>query len=604
MYKYKTFIVFNILLIAQVLVLPGVVSIDSLKACFVVMIVSLAMLSIKNNEVSINRAGLTLVFCAGVFLVVSIDQLGVDSIVLQWFYLCYCLIVFVFFVFSGADLKEVFRQISFSFCFVGLISSLLGFYEYFSYALLGVSRTALIPYLLPPNASLRVGGFYGQPNLFSVFLLCSLIFYCYAYNHQFSFETFLGKWLGWIPFVVVATCFFMTGSMSGLISLLLYVCAFVYFFFNKIHYFKLSKSKYLRIILMFCLAYLIYQWLGITSTGTIGISKTGVSADARFILWTTAFLMWKDNPLTGVGLGNYKFYVDEYLLRAHDLLGFVEYESMGYTNWAHNEFFQLLSEVGALGVFALIIFIFFLIRGIRKNISTLPVEFYYSLFFLIPFCVVGMFSWPFRHAGLLVLFLFFLSLIIAWLPDKIIYLQGFLFPRLVKLFFILSIVLSGLVLYWDHSLVSFSKTEKNASQINLSAFEDRVAHKFNSYPLLLHLTPHYVQKILTNKNREQGRQLLPYLERLAIIQGAHWQWYNLGIIHRFLGNLVEAEYALNKAIDRAPSSNQYWHMLHLINLETGLLLQGKTLDDYLSQETKPFSLERIEILHSDSATFY
>ena len=223
---------------------------------------------------------------------------------------------------------------------------------------------------------------------------------------------------------------------------------------------------------------------------------------------------------------------------------------------------------------------------------------------MVPFCVVGMFSWPFRHAGLLVLFLFFLSLIVAWLPDKTICLQGVLFPSVVKLFFVLSIVSSGLVLSWDHSLVSFYKTEKNASQINLSAFEDMVTRKFNSYPLLLHLTPYYVQKILANQNREQGEQLLPYLEQLTIIQGAHWQWYNLGIIHRVLGDLTQAKYSLNKAIARAPSNDLYWHTLHLINLETGLLLQDKTLEDYLSQKTKQISFEHIEILHPDSASLY
>ncbi len=604
MYKYKTLIVFNVLLIAQVFVLPGKFSVDIFKACFVVLIVSLAMLSMRNHMASINQVSLVLVFCVGVFFVVSMEKISVDSIVLQWLYLFYCSIVLVFFVFSDTNLKEVFKQITFSFCFAGLIASILGFYEYFYFDLLGRSSGALIPYLLPPNVSLRVGGFYGQPNLFSVFLLCCLVSYCYAYSHQFSFETVLARWFGWIPFVVVATCFFMTGSMSGLLSLLLFLCAFVCFFFSKSHYFNLSKTKYLRIILMFCFAYLIYWCLGTTSSGTVGISKTGISADARFTWWASAFLMWKENPLIGVGLGNFKFYVDEYLLKAHDLLGFVEYESMGYTNWAHNEFFQLLSEVGVLGIFALIIFIFFLAQMIRKNLSTLPLEFYYSLFFMIPFCVVGMFSWPFRHAGLLVLFLFFLSLIIAWLPCKIIFLQRPLFSRLVEVFFVLSIVSSGLVLYWDHSLISFYKTEKKANQINLFAFESMVAHKFNSYPLSFHLTPYYVQTILTHKNREQGEQLLPYLERLAVTQGAHWQWYNLGIIHRFLGNLTEADYALNEAINRIPSSDRYWHTLHLINLEAGLLLQGKTLESYLSQEASPISFEHMEIIKPESATIY
>ena len=598
----KTIIAFFILLAAQIFVCPGVFSVAMFKACFILIAFSLLLLFHKKIEISFNKLRGLFVFFVLAICATSVNFLSVNSIAFQWLYLI-SITLFIF-LFLSCEINNVktFRIIAHSLCFVGLFASILGIYEFSYFYTLGISDGPLIPYLLPPKVASRVGGFYGQANLFAVFLLCCFIAYCYAYNHSFSYKTILAKWFGWLPIVTVSVCFFMTRSMAGMIALLLFYCLFTYVAFQKSNHFYCTKKQYFKITLMLVGAYLVYWSLGITSANSIGLSKVGTSADARFIWWVSSFFMWLDNPWTGVGLGNFKFNVDEYMLQAHDLLGFVEYESMGYTNWAHNEFFQLLAEVGIVGIVIFLIFLLLLIRSIRKILPGASVEFYYCLFFMLPFVVSGMFSWPFRHAGLFPLFLFFLALIISWFPHQTVCLQCSWLHYGLKGIFIVMIISSCLVLRWENSLIKFYQAEKAAPQINLEAFQGIAGNQLNKYPLTLHLSPYYVQKILESKNMQQAEQLVPYLKALADTQGAHWQWYNLGVIYRLLGKLSEAEYALREAINRSPANDVYWEVLHMINLEVGLLEKGKTLKDYLSQGSNQIKFQSKKFLRPESRT--
>ena len=86
------------------------------------------------------------------------------------------------------------------------------------------------------------------------------------------------------------------------------------------------------------------------------------SADSRLLIWRISYNMFKDNPVTGIGFGNYSHKYMDYQADFFKDEGNVEKYSMiaGNVNHAHNEFIQLLVETGIIG-FALFLAIIFYI---------------------------------------------------------------------------------------------------------------------------------------------------------------------------------------------------------------------------------------------------
>jgi len=115
----------------------------------------------------------------------------------------------------------------------------------------------------------------------------------------------------------------------------------------------------------------------------VGLSNDGSSWIVRFWEknsgnvrtwdWWIGWEMFKDHPLTGVGLGNYK-------------LNFVPYKAAFLSTprgeaynfpilraaQAHNEYVQILAELGVLGALALVSFLVVLILSLWKRLRTNP----------------------------------------------------------------------------------------------------------------------------------------------------------------------------------------------------------------------------------------
>lgn len=73
------------------------------------------------------------------------------------------------------------------------------------------------------------------------------------------------------------------------------------------------------------------------------------TAVARKFLWTTAFNMWLSNPVVGVGGGNFNYNAADYQPRSGDWPEHLLLRSWSGTT-VHSFYFQMLSEMGAIGV--------------------------------------------------------------------------------------------------------------------------------------------------------------------------------------------------------------------------------------------------------------
>jgi O-antigen ligase len=80
---------------------------------------------------------------------------------------------------------------------------------------------------------------------------------------------------------------------------------------------------------------------------TITDTQQGTANSRRF-LWETAFNMWKDSPILGVGGGNFNYLAGEYQPTDFEGRRFNERNWSGTT--VHSLYFQLLSEQGAVGI--------------------------------------------------------------------------------------------------------------------------------------------------------------------------------------------------------------------------------------------------------------
>ena len=158
------------------------------------------------------------------------------------------------------------------------------------------------------------------------------------------------------------------GWIAAVSSLLLYALAFVFF---KIHKHVDGAAK--RLLLYTGIAAIIVMGfgLGFTKTGAVLVqrgesifSKDYPSNAFRLLVWKSTFKGIKDNPVFGVGIGNYQINIPLYEVGA---LKTTDWKELRYLNDAHNEYIQILFELGIAG---LLLFLWFLgerfVVGIRS----------------------------------------------------------------------------------------------------------------------------------------------------------------------------------------------------------------------------------------------
>lgn len=120
----------------------------------------------------------------------------------------------------------------------------------------------------------------------------------------------------------------------------------------------------------------------------------------RELWWNTAISMFKDNPLTGVGWGNYFNYSAVYRI------------SGGLSSiYAHNIFFQVAAETGIFGLLSFLALLFIFMRGLILRFREAGTDKPFILSLLIAasgFIVINCFDYSFYVPPLM--FLFFMCL--------------------------------------------------------------------------------------------------------------------------------------------------------------------------------------------------
>lgn len=596
--------------VAQMLTVPFLADIDkSGKLYLFIFFVLGSLLYHLKSSTPLRLSPVSVVF--GVFwlmLVVSASQAFFPEwALLQSAILLVCL-VFMLMVSHVAGSASSFKEKLVDMLLVlGVVAALFGLYEFLSFSLLGPSGGMLIPYLLPPNTHWRIGGIYGQPNLFAVLLTVALLAFYYRYLHTLKRESFvLQSWLRFVPVVLIEFVFFLTGSKGGLLSRVLILAFLIWLILRKSYLADSPEGKKEFFRLLFCmgLAFLLSRgvpWLFTDVNLSRGAILLGASSSERYIYWGSSALIFADYPLFGVGLDNWRFFQNAYGPLAHDFLGFVPYEAMISTNWAHNEFLQILAEGGIFPFLILLLLLLVLLFQIlkkffRKNTMQSPV-FFYSHLFLLPFIIQSMFSWTFRHPALLILFFLLLGNLLAQYPLYSVRLSR-PFRISMAILCVLSLGLTGVLAKQEMDIKGFFTNLQQADSVEetLPEFDDLVNNPYSRHRVLVAALPGYAFQARGAETTALTERILPYAEELAALEGVRWQWYSLALLYLKAGREEDARRATQKSIDLMPSDDRLWAFMHYLNIRKASRETGRPLEDFVPQGA-PVTYSPVEIFN-------
>ena len=258
------------------------------------------------------------------------------------------------------DEYRVMKQLIIAIVLVGVAESLYGMFEFFS-------GHGQILNLEGENLVHSVTGTFINCNYFAGYLLMVIpLNVGYLLSRQ---ARKIGLYRGWrhrlssldgktllIGFgaIVMMIALIFSASRMGITSLLLSFTLLSILIRNPSQEKRFSKTS----ILILALALLWAAWIGLDAV----ISRFLTSPEdfkRRWVFWVNTFQMFKDFPIFGSGLGTFTWVFPMY--RSFHLIGVATH--------AENDFLQLASEVGVVGIGLLLILFLFLfykaISGIR-----------------------------------------------------------------------------------------------------------------------------------------------------------------------------------------------------------------------------------------------
>lgn len=205
----------------------------------------------------------------------------------------------------------------------------------------------------------RLKAFYLSPNHLALFLLPSIFILKY---HFLSLSKQMKNYKTWLSILLISLIFTIfiltqTKSYTTLLSIATTMLLSISFLPRK--QFSMRKYAFMFVLLSTIITgYIITQWDTQKFQDSLQFSERS-SLSSRMMIWRTSIALIHNNPIAGIGPGNFQ---EKYL----------EYQKFfpPYLEWAvpqpHNLFLAFWLQTGLLGLFGFLSLLFFWIR------STLP----------------------------------------------------------------------------------------------------------------------------------------------------------------------------------------------------------------------------------------
>lgn len=192
----------------------------------------------------------------------------------------------------------------------------------------------------------RAAGFFGNPMTFGGYLCIYLPVLLVLFFEENILQKY--RWLAGVGFIFSFIALIFNGTRGAWVAL-------VPVFILLIGYYAFTNKKYLAL----CLVAIIGAG-AVLSTNQVFVEKvksitstTNRSNTERLLIWQSAYNMFKDHPVLGVGLGQYKDnYQQKYILPQ---------ATEKYLGHAHNNFLQMLAENGIVGFIGFVVMLAYII---------------------------------------------------------------------------------------------------------------------------------------------------------------------------------------------------------------------------------------------------
>lgn len=186
----------------------------------------------------------------------------------------------------------------------------------------------------------ELNSLFGHKNLFSSIMFLSLPFIIYL----IIYNTKLIKHLYILLIILLFTLLIFIQTKAVLLAILLGLGISIWALFNQLNF--SPKIKY-SIMAMLVFGILISVFLLKNKLTLLGNNDTIIE---RTLLWQNTWQMIKENPIGGVGAGNWQIYFPKYGLQNFIQTNYLI--SDGYTTFQrpHNDFLWIWSELGILGL--------------------------------------------------------------------------------------------------------------------------------------------------------------------------------------------------------------------------------------------------------------
>lgn len=198
----------------------------------------------------------------------------------------------------------------------------------------------------------RAAGFFGHPMTFAGWLCMFLPIFFIGYFDDFLSKKY--KWISGILLVLGVAALIFNGTRGGWLAVgITLLCLLLYYVMQN------RKNLVIGVVLLSIGTGILYNnddFMHRVSTIT---NNKYQSNSERLLMWQSAWHMFKDHPVLGVGLGQYKDnYQQKYISpKAKE----------PYLNHAHNNFMQMLAENGIIGFIGFVSMFSYIIFHNLKN---------------------------------------------------------------------------------------------------------------------------------------------------------------------------------------------------------------------------------------------
>jgi O-antigen ligase len=201
----------------------------------------------------------------------------------------------------------------------------------------------------------------------SFFISLSLIFYNFLRYQKYLIENKKNKFIviQIVNITISLTLFLsviLTRSRGAMLST--FVTLFILSYLYAYHLSKTFKQKLFKIIIisiiMIVSFFIIYK--NIDAINAYSQRTTGISEQTRLKLYDMSFDILRDYPMTGIGFASFNILTDKYL----------EDDLRAYAEYLHNDWLELLLDVGYPIYILFLFFVFIIIFLFLKRIKYLP----------------------------------------------------------------------------------------------------------------------------------------------------------------------------------------------------------------------------------------